>query len=35
MPRLLDLTMGKAIVDPEYAGLDVCTRGNAATCMGQ
>jgi ribose transport system substrate-binding protein len=35
MQRLLDLKMGKTIADPEYTGLDVCTRDNAATCVGQ
>jgi ribose transport system substrate-binding protein len=35
MARLMDLVQGKKIQDPEYTGLDVCTRENAATCVGK
>ncbi|HKX06641.1 MAG TPA: sugar-binding protein [Stellaceae bacterium] len=35
MARLMDLVQGKKIQDPEYTGLDVCTRDNAATCVGK
>jgi ribose transport system substrate-binding protein len=35
MARLMDLVQGKTIKDPEYTGLDVCTRENAATCVGK
>ena len=35
MARLMDLAQGKKIQDPEYTGLDVCTRENAATCVGK
>lgn len=31
MMRLMDLAQGKKIQDPEYTGLDVCTKENAAT----
>jgi ribose transport system substrate-binding protein len=33
MYRLLDLKNGKTLKDPEYTGLDVCTKDNADTCM--
>lgn len=35
MARLMDLVQGKQIKDPEYTGLDVCTKENAATCVGK
>jgi ribose transport system substrate-binding protein len=35
MARLMDLVQGKTVQDPEYTGLDVCTRENAATCVGK
>jgi ribose transport system substrate-binding protein len=35
MARLMDLVQGKKVQDPEYTGLDVCTRENAATCVGK
>ncbi len=35
MARLMDLVQGKKIQDPEYTGLDVCTKENAATCVGK
>jgi ribose transport system substrate-binding protein len=35
MARLMDLVQGKKIKDPEYTGLDVCTKENAATCVGK
>ena len=35
MERLRDLKEGKQIQDPEYTGLDVCTKENADTCLGQ
>ena len=35
MARLMDLVQGKKIQDPEYTGLDVCTRENATTCVGK
>src|SRR5439155_83763 len=33
MHRLLDLKNGKTLKDPEYTGLDVCTKDTADTCM--
>jgi len=35
MARLMDLVQGKKVQDPEYTGLDVCTRENATTCVGK
>jgi ribose transport system substrate-binding protein len=35
MQRLRDLKEGKTIQDPEYTGLDVCTKDNAENCLGQ
>jgi len=35
MYRLLDLKSGKTIKDPEYTGLDVCTKSNADNCLGK
>jgi ribose transport system substrate-binding protein len=35
MERLRDLKEGKTIQDPEYTGLDVCTKENAENCLGQ
>ncbi len=35
MTRLMDLVQGKKIADPEYTGLDICTRDNATTCLGK
>ena len=35
MARLMDLVQGKKIQDPEYTGLDVCTKENPATCVGK
>ncbi|MEA2782024.1 MAG: ribose transport system substrate-binding protein [Rhodospirillaceae bacterium] len=35
MARLLDLKNGKTLTDPEYTGLDVCTKDNADSCMGK
>ena len=32
MYRLLDLKNGKKLTDPEYTGLDVCTKDNADSC---
>ena len=32
MYRLLDLKNGKTIKDPEYTGLDVCTKNNVDSC---
>jgi ribose transport system substrate-binding protein len=35
MARLMELVQGRKIKDPEYTGLDVCTKENAATCVGK
>ncbi|HTO85574.1 MAG TPA: sugar-binding protein [Methylomirabilota bacterium] len=35
MQRLLDLKNGKTLQDPEYTGLDVCTKDNASSCLGK
>ena len=35
MQRLNELTEGKTLTDPEYTGLDVCTKENADTCIAQ
>ena len=35
MQRLLDLKNGKTLTDPEYTGLDVCTKDNASSCLGK
>ncbi|MBX6322677.1 MAG: sugar-binding protein [Rhodospirillaceae bacterium] len=35
MERLAELKEGKTVKDPEYTGLDVCTKENADTCLGQ
>jgi ribose transport system substrate-binding protein len=35
MQRLLDLKQGKTLTDPEYTGLDVCTKDNASSCLGK
>jgi len=35
MQRRLELKNGKALMDPEYTGLDVCTTANATSCLGQ
>ena len=34
MHRLLELKQGKTLQDPEYTGLDVCTKDNATSCLG-
>ena len=33
MYRLLDLKKGRPVVDPEYTGIDVCTKDNVAPCL--
>ena len=33
--RLLDLKNGKTLTDPEYTGLDFCTKDNADSCLGK
>jgi ribose transport system substrate-binding protein len=35
MARLMDLVQGKTVQDPEYTGLDVCTKENATSCLGK
>ena len=33
MEKLLDLKNGKAVPDPIFTGLDVCTQENAESCL--
>jgi ribose transport system substrate-binding protein len=35
MQRLNELTEGKTLTDPEYTGLDVCTKDNAESCLAK
>jgi ribose transport system substrate-binding protein len=35
MTHLADLQAGKTLEDPEFTGLDICTKENVDTCLGQ